>query len=45
MQAHRDCTVLSLLAQHDVDGLELQRADGTWFLRNRRRRADRGWWS
>jgi isopenicillin N synthase-like dioxygenase len=31
MQAHRDFTVLSLLAQHDVEGLELQLADGTWF--------------
>ncbi|OEL36887.1 putative 2-oxoglutarate-dependent dioxygenase AOP1.2 [Dichanthelium oligosanthes] len=31
MQAHKDCAVLSLLAQHDVDGLELQANDGSWF--------------
>ncbi|KAF8697456.1 hypothetical protein HU200_036057 [Digitaria exilis] len=31
MQAHKDCTVLSLLSQHDVDGLELQLNDGSWL--------------
>ncbi|TVU06006.1 hypothetical protein EJB05_49193, partial [Eragrostis curvula] len=31
MKAHKDCTVLSLLAQHDVDGLELQVQGGSWL--------------
>ncbi|KAL6900835.1 hypothetical protein ACP4OV_005511 [Aristida adscensionis] len=31
MEAHKDCTVLSLLAQHDVGGLELQVEGGSWL--------------
>ena len=31
MIPHRDCTVLSLIAQHQVEGLELQLADGSWI--------------
>nr|CAB3482944.1 unnamed protein product [Digitaria exilis] len=31
MQEHKDCNVLSLLVQHEVDGLELQVNDGSWL--------------
>ncbi|CAM0151195.1 unnamed protein product [Urochloa decumbens] len=31
MKPHRDCTVLSVVVQHDVEGLELQLQDGSWL--------------
>lgn len=31
MASHRDCTVLSVVVQHDVEGLELKAKDGSWL--------------